>query len=93
MPEPIIQTRSCLACRRKDGRESFWRVVRVWPSHQVQLDWGMGRSAYLCPTLPCLKQAQRKDRLSKVLKARVPTEVYNALWMRLGVSNTTPAGG
>jgi len=80
--------RVCIACRRKDRRDFFWRVVRLWPSNQVQLDRGMGRSAYLCPTAPCLKQAQRKDRLSKVLKAKVPTEVYAALWMKLGVGNT-----
>lgn len=80
--------RVCSTCRRKDRREFFWRVVRLWPSNQVQLDKGMGRSAYLCPTALCLKQAQRKDRLSKVLKAKVPTEVYTALWMKLEAGNT-----
>ncbi|WP_218081389.1 YlxR family protein [Anthocerotibacter panamensis] len=84
-PHVAENLRICLACRRKSGRDEFWRVVRVWPSHEVQLDQGMGRSAYLCPNASCLKQAQRKDRLAKVLKARVPPEVYAALWTRLQV--------
>ncbi len=75
--------RLCLACRRLAPREEFWRVVRLWPSHLVQLDGGMGRSAYLCPQSACLKQAQRKDRLSKTLKVKVPPEIYQALWNRI----------
>jgi predicted RNA-binding protein YlxR (DUF448 family) len=76
--------RSCLACRRLGPKEVFWRIVRVWPLQQVQLDRGLGRSAYLCPIASCLKLAERKDRLSKVLKAKVPPELYRELWFRLG---------
>jgi uncharacterized protein len=82
---PTKNQRLCISCRRKDDRDFFWRVIRVWPSQQIQLDKGMGRSAYLCPSTACLKQAQRKDRLSKVLKARVPPEIFTILWERLQV--------
>lgn len=79
----VKNQRVCLSCRRKDDREVFWRIVRVSPTGQIQLDKGMGRSAYLCPTTACLKQAQRKDRLAKVLKAKVLPELYVILWARV----------
>jgi len=65
-------------------------VVRVHPSRQVQLDNGMGRSAYLCPQESCLKAAQKKDKLGRVLKAQVPETIYQALWQRLGALGKTP---
>ena len=43
----------------------------------------MGRSAYLCPRAECLEAAQKKNRLSRVLKAPVPAEVFEALENRL----------
>ncbi|WP_071515609.1 YlxR family protein [Geitlerinema sp. PCC 9228] len=75
--------RRCISCRRVGPKESFWRVVRVYPSHQVQLDQGMGRSAYICPDPACLQAAQKKNRLGKALKAKVPPEIYPTLWQRL----------
>jgi hypothetical protein len=50
----------------------------------------MGRSAYLCPQESCLKAAQKKDKLGKVLKAQVPETIYQALWQRLGALGKTP---
>jgi uncharacterized protein len=47
------------------------------------LDQGMGRSVYLCPTADCLKAAQKKDRLSRALKATVDTALYRQLEERL----------
>ncbi len=49
----------------------------------VVLDRGMGRSAYLCRQADCLKAAQKKDRLSRVLKASVSEQIYEVLWQRL----------
>jgi predicted RNA-binding protein YlxR (DUF448 family) len=75
--------RRCVVCRHVAPKESFWRVVRVYPSHQVQLDRGMGRSAYLCPQIECLKAAQKKNRLGRSLKVAVPESIYQRLWERL----------
>ncbi|MFM6401191.1 MAG: YlxR family protein [Planktothrix sp.] len=86
--QPMIKNqRRCVACRQLAGKESFWRFVRLYPSHQVQLDQGMGRSAYLCPNPDCLKVAQKKNRLGHALRASVPEELYQILWQRL----TTPS--
>jgi predicted RNA-binding protein YlxR (DUF448 family) len=80
--------RRCISCRKVSPKEGFWRIVRVFPSQAVQLEEGMGRSAYLCPQESCLQAAQKKNRLGRSLKATVPEEIYRSLWQRLSVSPT-----
>ncbi|NJR38792.1 MAG: YlxR family protein [Leptolyngbyaceae cyanobacterium CSU_1_4] len=80
--------RCCISCRKVSPKEVFWRIVRVFPSQAVQLDKGMGRSAYLCPQESCLQAAQKKNRLGRSLKATVPEEIYQSLWQRLSVPPT-----
>jgi hypothetical protein len=43
----------------------------------------MGRSAYVCPQAECLRLAQKKNRLSRALKAQVPEAVWATLWQRV----------
>jgi uncharacterized protein len=81
--------RRCVSCRRIAPKAEFWRVVRVYPDRRVRLDEGMGRSAYLCPQAECLRQAQKKKRLSRALKTSVPEAIYQSLWHRL---ETTAVG-
>lgn len=81
--------RRCVSCRKVAPKEAFWRIVRVYPSGQVQLlERAMGRSAYLCPQESCLQAAQKKNRLGKALKALVPPEIYQTLWQRLSSQPT-----
>lgn len=68
-------------------KNEFWRIVRVFGSGQVQLDEGMGRSAYICPNPSCLSAAQKKNRLGRSLRASVPEALYQTLWQRLVKSN------
>ncbi|HEY9622116.1 MAG TPA: YlxR family protein [Crinalium sp.] len=75
--------RRCVVCRNVGPKSNFWRIVRTYPSRTIQLDQGMGRSAYLCPTESCLQAAQKKDRLGKALKSSVPESIYQSLWQRL----------
>ncbi len=75
--------RRCVSCRRVAPKPEFWRVVRVYPDRTVSLGAGLGRSAYLCPQADCLRQAQRKNRLGRALKANVPEAVFQRLWQRL----------
>jgi predicted RNA-binding protein YlxR (DUF448 family) len=77
------QHRRCLSCRKVAPKNEFWRIVRVYPSQQIQLDQGMGRSAYLCPQASCLQAARQKNRLGRALKAPVPDAVYEQLLARL----------
>ncbi|BAY28476.1 hypothetical protein NIES2107_03050 [Nostoc carneum NIES-2107] len=80
--------RRCVSCRQVALKEEFWRIVRVFPSGKVQLDEGMGRSAYICPQTSCLQAAQKKNRLGRSLHATVPETLYQTLWQRLANSNT-----
>jgi uncharacterized protein len=75
--------RRCVSCRQLFDRQQLWRVVRLHPQRLVQLDQGMGRSAYLCPTADCLAAAQKKNRLGRALKAPVPDNIYQQLATRI----------
>ena len=75
--------RRCISCRQVKPKQELLRVVRVYPSRAIQLDYGMGRSAYLCPQEDCLRMAQKKNRLGRALRAIVPEHVFQALWQRL----------
>ncbi|MBW4506515.1 MAG: YlxR family protein [Scytonematopsis contorta HA4267-MV1] len=75
--------RRCISCRKVSPKQDFWRVVRVFSTGQVQLDKGMGRSAYICPCQSCLVTAQKKNRLGKALRASVPETLYKTLSQRL----------
>lgn len=80
--------RRCVSCRKVATKQAFWRIVRVHSAQAgssplVQLDSGMGRSAYLCPQATCLQLAQKKNRLGRALKATVTDGLYQILWQRL----------
>ncbi|MGD1944410.1 MAG: YlxR family protein [Leptolyngbyaceae cyanobacterium] len=81
--------RRCISCRAIAPKSSLWRVVRVYPTGTVELDQGMGRSAYLCPTAACLKVAQKKNRLGRALRAPVSEAIYHQLQQRLTRSAVT----
>ena len=83
--------RRCISCRTAGPKMAVWRVVRVYPSQAIQLDEGMGRSAYLCRTPDCLQAAQKKNRLQRSLRSPVPPGIYEALWDRLQTEVTVAA--
>lgn len=76
-------------------RDTLWRVVRTIAStdehsnksdikqFQIQLDNGMGRSAYVCKKLDCLQLAQKKNRLGRSLRTHIPPEIFDILKSRL----------
>lgn len=76
-------SRRCISCRKLAPKDSFWRIVRTYPSGQIQLEEGMGRSAYLCPQAECLKIAEKKNTLGKSLKTNISKEIYQNLWQLL----------
>lgn len=77
--------RRCVTCRLVADKEQFWRIVRTFPDRAITLNAGMGRSVYLCKTQACLKGAEKKDRLSRSLKATVPAAFYHKLHESLRV--------
>ena len=57
--------------------------MRIPNSHEIILDQGIGRSAYICPNSDCLQKAQRKNLLKRALRAIVPRQIYDLLQRRL----------
>ncbi|MEM8505144.1 MAG: YlxR family protein [Cyanobacteria bacterium P01_D01_bin.1] len=84
--------RLCVSCRQTAHKDQLWRVVRTYPDRQIQLDCGMGRSAYLCPTASCLSAAKKKNRLAKALRTSVPPEIYRILEARLQADESAACG-
>ena len=82
--------RRCLSCRKLALKDSLLRIVRTYPEQKVQLNQGMGRSAYVCPNQECLTMAQKKNRLAKSLKTTVPPEIYADLGKILTESRSSP---
>ena len=85
--------RLCISCRRLVHRDSLWRIVRTFPDRHVQLDRGMGRSAYLCRQASCLAIAQKKNRLGRALRSPVPPGIYQILEQRLADTARQNVGG
>ena len=84
-----VVERRCVACRRLADRRELWRVIRL-AGGGLALDHGMGRSAYLCPTLPCLEETRRRRRLQRSLRCPVPDTLLAILADRLEPGS--PAG-
>lgn len=82
-----INYRRCISCRQVGHKKSFWRVVRLASNKQIQLDEGMGRSAYLCPDLKCWTVAKSKNRLQSCLRTKVDDRIYQSLFERLTQDN------
>lgn len=79
--------RRCISCGQVGLKSEFWRIVRDNPSGQLQLDRGMGRSAYICPQASCLQLAHKKNRLGRSLRVKtIPEEMYQTLWQRLSTN-------
>ena len=71
--------RRCVSCRRVDHRDMLLRIVRDHLTGNLQLNSGIGRSAYLCPKADCIRSAQKKNRLERSLKTSVPADIYQKL--------------
>ncbi len=88
--------RRCVSCQCIAARDVFWRLVRIpidlpteqlkatdIKQYQIQLDHGMGRSAYVCKKLDCLQIAQKKNRLGRSLRTHIPPDIFDILKSRL----------
>ena len=71
-----------MSCRQLFDRTQLWRVIRL-AEGGIALDQGMGRSAYLCPSEPCLLDARRKKKLQRALRCQVADSIVEALEHRL----------
>jgi len=63
-------------------KQEFWRIVRIYPSGQLQLDMGMG-VLRIFVLVCCLQAAQKKNRFRRSLHKFVLSALYQTLWQRL----------
>ncbi len=73
--------RTCVGCGEQKTKRELIRVVKN-NENQVSVDFkgkANGRGAYICPSLECLKKAQKRDALSRSLMIKIDQEIYERL--------------
>lgn len=76
--EPL---RKCVVCGERKPKQELLRVVRTPEGTLTMDDTGKmnGRGAYLCRSLECIENAQKKNRLKVALKMQIPEAFYEEL--------------
>jgi uncharacterized protein len=76
-----VPQRTCVACREKEAKRQFVRIVRT-PENQVELDLTgkrNGRGAYLCTRRSCWDKAVTSNVLERALKVTLDQETRERL--------------
>lgn len=75
------ETRSCIACRKKDNKKNLIRIVNS-KKDGIKIDLGQnleGRGAYICKDEKCFNIIVKSKGLSRALKTNISEEKYNEL--------------
>ncbi len=81
MTEKKKPERMCIACRRHDGKQGLVRVVKN-ADGEIKIDTTFkapGRGAYVCRDKKCIELAEKKNALSRALKANADKTLYEEL--------------
>jgi uncharacterized protein len=76
-----IPQRMCVACREKEAKRQFVRIVRT-PEHRVEIDptgKKNGRGAYLCTRRSCWDKAVTGNVLERALNVSIDQETRDQL--------------
>ena len=76
-----VPQRMCVACRQKDAKRQYVRVVRT-PEGRVQVDptgKANGRGAYLCPRRGCWEKALETGALGRALNTTIDSDTKSEL--------------
>lgn len=76
-----VPMRQCVGCAEMKSKKDLIRVIKT-PEEEIVLDTTgrkNGRGAYICASMECLKNAQKRKGLERSLKVAIPTEVYESL--------------
>ena len=68
-----------MSCRQIKHKNELLRVVRTHPEGKIEINRGMGRSAYICPQTDCISIAQKDKKLVKSLRSPIPQHIYQQL--------------
>ena len=74
--------RTCVACRSKDAKRSYVRLVRTAEQSVVVDPTGKrnGRGAYLCRQRSCWQRALDGNALERALKIELDSDTRAHLW-------------
>ncbi len=81
MTNKKVPMRQCVGCGEMKSKKELLRVIKT-PEEEIVLDVTgrkNGRGAYICASIECLKNAQKKRGLERSLKISIPEEVYESL--------------
>ncbi len=76
-----VPLRTCVACRQKDAKRQYVRIVRT-PEQTVEVDRtgkANGRGAYLCARRSCWDSALETGALARALKTTIDPETRTKL--------------
>ncbi len=85
MTNKKVPMRQCVGCAEMKSKKDLLRVIKT-PEDEIVLDTTgrkNGRGAYICASMECLQNAQKKKGLERSLKVAIPTEVYENLEMEM----------
>ena len=76
-----VPMRQCVGCGEMKSKKELIRVIKT-PEDEIVLDATgrkNGRGAYICASIDCLKNAEKRKGLERSLKVAIPAEVYESL--------------
>lgn len=76
-----IPLRQCIGCGEMKSKKEMIRVLKT-NEDEILLDATgrkNGRGAYICPSMECLKKAEKSRGLERSFKMAIPKEVYEIL--------------
>ena len=76
-----IPMRMCVGCREMKPKMELLKVVKPkeGDAHIDRVGKAPGRGAYVCPSIECLKKAQKTRALERALDCKIEDEVFRAL--------------
>ena len=85
MTNKKVPMRQCVGCAEMKSKKDLLRVIKT-PEDEIVLDATgrkNGRGAYICASMECLQNAQKRKGLERSLKVAIPAEVYENLEMEM----------
>ena len=76
-----IPLRQCIGCSEMKSKKEMIRILKT-PDDEIILDATgrkNGRGAYICPSMDCLKKAEKGKGFERSFKMAIPKEVYETL--------------
>lgn len=76
-----VPMRQCVGCAQMKSKKDLIRVIKT-PEEEIVLDISgrkNGRGAYICASMECLKNAQKRKGLERSLKVAIPEDVFESL--------------